>query len=178
MEYYIEQQKKSEENPRPDYDEAAYLEECEAEKQPKGFPKRKAEGKWCSKVPINLYEAKNELTEVNEKISELESADLHDRFLGIVFIVVERPSDASRILGEQGSPFLKLIIGTICCCIKGCFPDGFFWTFVRAPEPSDIYWENLGIGVFKRLGRGAVSLFGTSCLMVVCILFIRVIKAW
>jgi hypothetical protein len=40
------------------------------------------------------------LKEVEETIKSLESEDLGDRFLGIVFIIVERPTDASRVLNQ------------------------------------------------------------------------------
>ena len=78
VEYYIESrktetEKDSEELKSPDYNEDAYRAECEEKKQPRGFPKRKIEGKWCAKEPINIDEARNELKDVEEQIKEIET---------------------------------------------------------------------------------------------------------
>jgi hypothetical protein len=100
VEYYIEQRKTDKENPDPEYNEDKYREDLGAEEVPKGFPKAKIPGKLCGKAPINIDEARNELKEVEETIKSLESEDLGDRFLGIVFIIVERPTDASRVLNQ------------------------------------------------------------------------------
>jgi len=100
VEYYIEQRKTDKEDPQPDYNEDKYREELGAEKVPEGFPKAKVPGKLCGKAPINIDEARNELKEVEETIKSLESEDLGDRFLGIVFIIVERPTDASKVLNQ------------------------------------------------------------------------------
>jgi len=78
VEYYIESrktetEKDSEELKSPDYNEDAYRAECDEKKQPRGFPKRKIEGKWCAKEPINIDEARNELKDVEEQIKEIET---------------------------------------------------------------------------------------------------------
>jgi len=59
---------------------------------------------------------------------------------------------------------------------SSCFPKGFFWTYVRAPEPSDIYWENLGLGACKRLGRFMASWIATTIVLVLCIIVIAFVK--
>mgnify|MGYP006952861490 CR=1 FL=1 len=86
----------SKEPEEPDYNEEAYRAECEADKQPKGFPTRKTG--ICKKEPINLDEAKTELEEVKGEIKEIEESNLKDRFLGVVFIIMEKPSDCTYIL--------------------------------------------------------------------------------
>jgi hypothetical protein len=83
---------------------------------PKGFPKKKNPEKRCSKIPINLDETKKELEEIEEKIKDLENANLDDRFLKTVFIIVDRPSDASRVIETQGSFYFKFILKIVCCC--------------------------------------------------------------
>jgi hypothetical protein len=40
------------------------------------------------------------LKEIEEKIKELEEANLDERFLKVVFIILDRPSDATRVLTE------------------------------------------------------------------------------
>jgi hypothetical protein len=67
-----------------------------------------------------------------------------------------------------------------CYCFKEYINEeykGLLFTYERAPEPSDIYWQNLGIPLYERLGRGAVSLFGTSIIMGICIGVIDILKS-
>lgn len=78
VEYYIQSRKTelkkgTDELKDPDYDEEKYRAECEQKKQPRGFPKRKFEGKWCKKEPINIDEARNELKDVEVEIKDLET---------------------------------------------------------------------------------------------------------
>jgi hypothetical protein len=115
VDYFIEEQKKE----QPDYNEDAYRADMVKKKLPKGFPKRKinkilidketGEPKldndgnpkrsyWSKKMATNIDEAKAELKECEDNIKEIEEANLDERFLGVVFIVLDRPSDASRIL--------------------------------------------------------------------------------
>lgn len=116
VEHFIEEQKKE----TPDYNEDAYRADMGKKKLPKGFPKRKInkilvdkegnpklddEGNpkrsfWKKKLPTNIDDARKELKETEEKIKELEEANLDERFLKVVFIVLDRPSDATRVLTE------------------------------------------------------------------------------
>lgn len=116
VEHFIDEQKKE----NPDYNEDSYRADMVKKKLPKTFPRRKInkilvdkegnqkvddEGKpkrsfWKKKCPTNIDDARKELKEVEEKIKELEEAKLDERFLKVVFIVLDRPSDATRVLSE------------------------------------------------------------------------------
>ena len=50
------------------------------------------------KLPIDIDDARKELKEIDEKIKEIEEANLGERFLNVIFIVLDRPSDATRVL--------------------------------------------------------------------------------
>jgi hypothetical protein len=91
--------------------------------------------------------------------------------------MLERPSDASRVINTQLSPIIKYIIGILCCICIPCFPKGFWWSYARAPEPSDIYWQNLGVSSFARIWRGGASLAGTTVIMGISIFFINLLKS-
>jgi hypothetical protein len=147
-----------------------------SDKLPRGFPKRKDKEKRCGSMPIDIEAVRTELEEVQDKIKELETANLSERFFGVVFCIVDRPSDANKVIDGQIGPNFKTFIGIICCICSGCFPKGFWWRYRRAPEPSDIYWENLGIKFFERLLRGTASLVGTSMLLGFCVLAIWGLK--
>ena len=168
----VEQQKEENEA----YDEEAYKTDMASDKLPKGFPKRKDKSKKCGSMPIDIDAVRTELEETQEKITELETANLGERFLGVVFCIVERPSDASKVIDGQLGPAYKTIISIICCLCSSCFDKGFYWNYMRAPEPSDIYWENLGYRFIERTLRGCVSLIGTSILLAVCVLAIWGLK--
>jgi hypothetical protein len=45
---------------------------------------------------------------------------------------------------------LKRTIKSICFC---CSDKTSTWYFERAPEPSDIMWQNLGVSAFSRVFR-------------------------
>ena len=101
---------------------------------------RKVKGKFRKREPINIDEVRNELNALEEQIKEIETQNLCEKFLGVVFVVLDRPSDASRVINKQLNPITKYIIRILCCICDPCFPKGFWWSYTRAPEPSDIYW--------------------------------------
>jgi len=44
-------------------------------------------------------------------------------------------------------------------------PRSWKYVFERAPEPSDIYWENMGISTLQRICKSMGSFFLTAILM-------------
>lgn len=53
----------------------------------------------------------------------------------------------------------------LCCC---CYDREAFFTWRRAPEPTDVYWENLGVSWVERAGRSMLSNLATFLLVLVC----------
>lgn len=49
-----------------------------------------------------------------------------------------------------------------------CYLKEDFYTWDRAPEPDDVYWENLSVGYWNRLCRTLFSLFVTLIISLVC----------
>jgi hypothetical protein len=60
----------------------------------------------------------------------------------------------------------------LCCC--GSKADS--WIFERAPEPTDIHWENLGIGSINRCMSTLWAWLLTLVLIIGCLIVIAVIK--
>lgn len=52
-------------------------------------------------------------------------------------------------IGRAIRLFLLGILQTFCCCCDILDPKKT-WTFKRASEPTDINFQNLGIGVIRR----------------------------
>ena len=67
--------------------------------------------------------------------------------------------------------FLKLAGG---CCLN----NKQRWIFERAPEPTDIFWENLNAKPVRRFCKSMFSYFSTAILIFICLGMIASIKLW
>ena len=122
------------------------------ETAPEDYPRINTScGGKCGARPVTMTEVKEELTEVEEKIAAFEKQATDDadpeeqreKFTGIVFIVFQNPQDCLRVTANNNwFPMTKFIVRTFFPC---CAPDTWRFVFERAPEPSDIYWENMGV---------------------------------
>lgn len=101
--------------------------------------------------------------------------------VGKAFVVFKQQKDV-RFLDEKYDQSLAgrifYFFLAICCCrkTKGYpqyrAPNGKLYksrlSIERAPEPTDVYWENLGVSSIKRCGYMAITYFATLlCLGVV-----------
>lgn len=59
-----------------------------------------------------------------------------------------------------------------CCGFNS--PD--YMVFERAPEPSDVYWENLYVSDFERFFRLVMTYFATFILLVICFVIIYLLN--
>lgn len=87
----------------------------------------------------------------------------------------EKPSDCLKILANQDGVYwgrFKRFLFSCCMSKESC------WHFERAPEPSDIYWENLQISTFARLFAGLISMALTVVQILFCVGIIAGIKQW
>lgn len=53
-----------------------------------------------------------------------------------------------------------------CCCCSNDEVDNF--TYERAPEPTDVYWENLNVPILERIFRIFLTYFATFILILIC----------
>ena len=65
------------------------------------------------------------------------------------------------------------VLKFFCCCF---FDASSFWEFKRAPEPTDINWENLGIGTIRKLCQRILVWGWTVIILIVCAVCINAIK--
>ena len=175
VQQYLEKQK---------FNESKYRDMCrDPESCPDDFPRRKTG--LCGSQVIDLDEIENQMDEVKKQIENQENLHKEDggnseeqkqNFTGIVFIVLERPKDCLKVLESRGSRLWNNFKRWFCCCCVE--DDSDLWYFERAPEPSDIFWENVNVGTCQRIANGIKSYISTFIMMCVCLLFISLIKRW
>lgn len=64
---------------------------------------------------------------------------------------------------------LKLLWRNFCCCFVSKDSASNF-QFAKAPEPSDVYWENMNITFIRRFKVTLVTYLGTSLVIGLCLL--------
>ena len=52
------------------------------------------------------------------------------------------------------------------------------WVFERAPEPSDIFWENMNVHICSKIFKIFFSIIATFIIMMICFGFISWIKSF
>jgi len=69
---------------------------------------------------------------------------------------MKTPADAMKVLNGQSSFYWAKIKGFfVCHCLRG--DESEYWMFERAPEPTDIFWENLGTSTINRVCSSLIS---------------------
>ena len=134
----------------------------------------------CSKEILDPKVIAAEVAACEEKIKEFEAQASNDAdpeeqrstFTGKVFVVLNKPKDCLKVLKSQDGYLLRLFKNLCGCCLD----ESAFWRFDRAPEPSDIFWENLNVGTCEFVLRFICSIFFTFIIIVVCIAIISGIK--
>jgi len=154
-------------------DKEVYLEVINGEKCPKDAPKR---GGLCSKRPCVPEELDAELADLEERLVELEKLASNESpegqkasFTGVVFVVLNKPAVCSELLQRQETRYCRKFFRNICSC---CFCGVSSWTFERAPEPTDIFWENMNVHFCKRVANSILSWILTLTMAAICFFFI------
>lgn len=101
----------------------------------------------CSNAePLDLETIRTEISEVKNEIEEMEKKDhesqeeLERLFTGTVFVILNYETDAQKVIHKSEKGILKRIAMFFFPC---AFDEEDYWEWSRAPEPSDIQWENL-----------------------------------
>lgn len=96
-------------------------------------------------------------------------AEYKEAFTGNAYVVLEKSTDVERIDKWQNS-FLQSIRRYFATWYTWFLvtPARISWTYERSAEPSDINWENQGLGIYIRLWRMMVS-FNMSGFILVCV---------
>jgi hypothetical protein len=61
--------------------------------------------------------------------------------------------------------FFRFIKRALCCCCSD--ESGYKWSFERAPEPTDVFWENLSVSALRR-ARNVIVTYLATLLVIGC----------
>lgn len=93
------------------------------------------------------------------------------KFTAKVFVVLRQPKMAFQVENDTGNwRLLKKY--------AFCMNNEDRWCFERAPEPSDIFYENLGVGSIERAMLIAYSYFITAIVIGICVACIGSLKSY
>jgi hypothetical protein len=115
---------------------------------------------------IKEYEQRAESAKTNQD-------EQKDEFTGICYIILKKPADMLRVVKDsKDGNFMKLIKFLFPCC----FAKSSLWKFERAPEPTDIYWENLHFKNYSRYFRATLSYLVSFALILLIFMGINGLK--
>ena len=153
---------------------------------PKDCPKLKTG--LIKKEFIPLDGIKDRLKEIQNQISAKEKTaygddndddqDRKEAFTGIVFVVMNQPKDVATVLKRQQQKCCGSFMRLFCPC---CFCSSNIsrsWVFERAPEPTDIFWENMNVHICKKIFNIVISLVATFIIMLISFGLISWIKSY
>lgn len=126
-------------------EEAYKTQMLDTESLPKDFPMEK-KGICSNAEPLDLETIRAEINEIKVEIEDMERKDddsqeeLEKLFTGTVFVILNYEADVQKVINSSEKGILKRIAMFVLPCY---FEEEDYWEWDRAPEPSDIQWENL-----------------------------------
>ena len=128
----------------------------------------------CSSQPLDLASLNEKVSKSKEKLVYFESqlavnTDV-DMFSGTALIVFSMPMTAYMVLGENDRSFFGSIVQFLKYACKGENSDFEISDIYmeRAPEPTDVYWENLKVKSMERWKLTCKTYFMTLVVIAVC----------
>jgi len=115
-----------------------------------------------------------ELVVIQEKIDEFEKEcreDAADKFCGVVFISLQREDDQDAFLKFWQRSFFQTILLLIMSKLLKNHPKtykGKIITVARAPEPTDVIWQNLGYTSLYRFKAYFKTNLATAFALMAC----------
>ena len=160
-------------------EDGEYKSRMEAEHE--GMPKVKTG--MCSSAVLDLAAVQTEMNEVTDLIAAQEKTvgnqgDVEEQekaFTKIVFVVFEYPSDCQKVCEGQTHWTIRILKRIIDPC-GICFDKSAYYAWSRAPEPSDVYWENLHVNLCQRYMRLVIANLLTVILVILCFAGISLLK--
>lgn len=122
------------------------------------------------------------IEEIDRELEGLESQleSLEARYLsgsdnlqdlsGVVFVSFSTERQAWHMIKKWKMPWYKSIIARLCCC--NCFSEYSFEDRIisvkRAPEPTDILFENLAVSPRTKMCKSIITSFMTFITILIC----------
>ena len=79
--------------------------------------------------------------------SSISREERMEKYTGKVFVVLKKDTHMTKVIGDEGDNLIVRFCKAFCSCF---FDSSSLWEFRRAPEPSDINWQNMGVGMVRR----------------------------
>lgn len=125
----------------------------------------------------NIEEIESEIHLLEEQIKDFEKRIKDDssyKFTGIAFVTLNTEKEALDVLLNHQRTFLQSVILYIFTAFSKIFKkelsknyDGSIITVERAPEPLDIYWENLGYDNWQIIKNRSFTYFASFLIIIV-----------
>lgn len=96
-----------------------------------------------------------------------------EKYTGKIYVVFKTAADMDKV---TAAPEDNILVDTFVSLFSCCFDASRLWKFERAPEPTDINWQNLGIGLCRRICQTTMVYLITGILLAVCGVIIWAIK--
>lgn len=109
---------------------------------------------------------------IEKEVGELDVRSEKQMYFGTAFIVFSKQSDVIRFLDIFRTNIFKVVIGFIVHKIFRCqvkfdetYFDGHKVFAERAPEPGDVFWENLSVAFIKRFKMTLITYTLTAVIL-------------
>lgn len=141
---------------------------------PQLIPPPEVKDGFFKKKTLNLKSIEDELNATFKSLEDfgkdLTPGKTGDLFVGVGIVVLSTQKSQQEVMKKSGVSFLKSFFARIFPCFFGGSGNqgASAFTFERAPEPSDVYWENLSITSFQRFLRVCATYFATFIIIGIC----------
>lgn len=112
-----------------------------------------------------IQEVKDQIIVYEQKFATVSKED--SLFTGKAFIIFEEPIHVNVVLNMSKRTLLGKICRMIFCSCSS-HHDFSEIIFEKAPEPTDVYWEHLGVTDFQKLRNTFITYLASLVLVGIC----------
>ncbi|CDW71822.1 phage head-tail family partial [Stylonychia lemnae] len=130
----------------------------------------------CKSETITLEQINKQIQEVSDQMTEFDAnlapGTKEELYIGTAFIILESQKDLQLMINLQDDSLFSLIFSWInhlfCSCCQNKENVSRNNRFERAPEPTDVYWDNLSVSFFRRVRYIFLTYIATILLIGAC----------
>lgn len=126
------------------------------------------------KIQQKKQQVEEILAKTQEKIEEFErecEQDAGKKFCGVAFISLQNEEDHKALMEYWEMSFFQIVLTVVMAKVfkrNAKTYKGKLVSVVRAPEPTDVIWENLGFSPIYRFKALIMTNLATFCLLCLC----------